>query len=340
MSKPRVFVTRELPGDALERVKEYYEVEVWKEYTAPPYEVLLEEAKRSDALVTLLTDKVDCRLIEESQPRLRIISQYAVGYDNIDVECATKHGVYVTNTPGVLTNATADLTWALILAITRRIVEADRFVRSGEWYRTGTGWHPKMLLGFEVSGATIGIIGMGRIGRAVARRARGFGMRVLYYDKKRLPEDVERELCAQYVDLETLLREADIVSLHTPLTPETYHMIGEKELRMMKPTAYLINTSRGKVIDTDALVRALKEGWIAGAALDVFEEEPLPPDHPLTKLDNVVLTPHIGSATWKTRTRMADIVAENLIAFAQGKVPPTLVNKEVLNVRPPGFGGK
>ena len=337
MAKPRVFVTRELPGDALERLREYYVVDVWPEYTAPPYEVLLEEARRSDALVTLLTDRVDCGLIEQSQPRLRIVSQYAVGYDNIDLECATKHGVYVTNTPGVLTDATADLTWALILAITRRIVEADRFVRSGEWYKKGTGWHPKMLLGFQVSGATLGIIGMGRIGRAVAKRARGFGMRILYYDKKRLPEEVERELCAQYADLETLLRESDVVTLHTPLTKETYHMIGERELRLMKPTAYLVNTSRGKVIDTDALVKALKERWIAGAALDVFEEEPLPPDHPLTKLDNVILAPHIGSATLKTRARMADIVAENLIAFLQGKVPPTLVNREVLNVRPPGF---
>ncbi|MCE4625415.1 MAG: NAD(P)-binding domain-containing protein [Desulfurococcales archaeon] len=337
MARPRVFVTRELPGDALKRVAEYYEVEVWKEYTAPPYERLLEEAKRSDALVTLLTDRIDCRLIEESQPRLRIISQYAVGYDNIDVECATKHGVYVTNTPGVLTDATADLTWALILAITRRIVEADRYVRSGEWYRSGTGWHPMMMLGFEVTGKTLGVIGMGRIGRAVARRAKGFNMRIIYYDKRRLPKELEEELGAEYVDLETLLREADIVTLHTPLTKETYHMIGERELSLMKPTAYLINTSRGKVIDTDALVKALKEKKIAGAALDVFEEEPLPPDHPLTKLDNVVLTPHIGSATWQTRTRMADIVAENLIAFAKGEKPPTLVNPEVLNVRPPGF---
>ena len=337
LAKPRVFVTRELPGDALKRVAEYYEVEVWPKYQAPPYEVLLEEAKRSDALVTLLTDRIDCNLLEQAQPRLRIVAQYAVGYDNIDVECATRLGVYVTNTPGVLTDATADLTWALILAVTRRILEADRFVRSGEWYKTGTGWHPMMLLGFQVSGATIGIIGMGRIGRAVARRAKGFGMRILYYDKRRLPEDLERELGAEYVDLETLLRESDIVTLHTPLTPETYHMIGERELRMMKRTAYLINTSRGKVIDTDALVKALREGWIAGAGLDVFEEEPLPPDHPLTKLENVVLTPHIGSATWKTRTRMADIVAENLIAFYRGEVPPTLVNKDVVKVRPPGF---
>ncbi len=337
MSKPRLFATRELPGNVFDKLSKYYEVHVWPKYTAPPYEVLLEEARKSDALITLLTDRIDCNLIESSQPRLRIISQYAVGYDNIDVDCATKNGVYVTNTPGVLTDATADLTWALILAVTRRIVEADRFVRSGEWYRTGTGWHPMMMLGFEVSGATIGIIGMGRIGRAVARRAKGFGMRIIYYDKYRLPEEIEKELGAEYVDLDKLLEEADIVTLHTPLTPETYHLINEERLRKMKKTAYLINTSRGKVIDTDALVKALKEKWIAGAGLDVFEEEPLPPGHPLMKLDNVVLTPHIGSATWKTRVRMAEIVAENLIAFYEGREPPTLVNKEVLKVRSPGF---
>ena len=335
--RQKVFVTRTIPEKGLEMIKRYYDVEVWPEYTPPPYEVLLEKARESDALVTLLTDKVDCNLIESSQPRLRIIAQYAVGFDNIDLECATKHGVYVTNTPGVLTDAVADFTWGLILAVTRRIVEADQYVRSGEWHRTGTGWHPLMMLGFEVTGKTLGIIGMGRIGKAVAERARGFKMRILYYDKKRLPEAEERRLCAQYVDLETLLRESDIVSIHTPLTPETYHLIGEKELRLMKPTAYLINTARGKVVDTKALVKALEEGWIAGAALDVFEEEPLPPDHPLTKFKNVVLAPHAASATVETRTRMAEIVAENLIAFYEGRVPPTLVNKDVLGVRPPGF---
>ncbi len=338
MPKPKVFATRQLPGQVFERLKEYYEVEVWPEYTAPPYDVLLEKARESDALITLLTDKIDCNLLESAKDKLRIVAQYAVGYDNIDTECATKLGIYVTNTPGVLTDATADLTWALIMAITRRIVEADKFVRTGEWYRTGTGWHPMMLLGFEITGKTLGVIGMGRIGRAVAERAKGFRMKIIYYDKYRLPQEIEEKLGAKYVSLEELLKQADIVTIHTPLTPETYHMIGEEQLKLMKKTAYLINTSRGKVIDTDALVKALKEKWIAGAALDVFEEEPLPEGHPLTELDNVVLTPHIGSATWETRTRMADIVGENLIAFAKGEVPPTLVNKDVLNVRPPGFG--
>ncbi|MEB3844567.1 MAG: D-glycerate dehydrogenase [Desulfurococcales archaeon] len=337
MSKPKLFATRQLPGSVFEDLSKYYEVEVWPEYTAPPYEVLLEKARNSDALITLLTDRVDCNLIESSQPRLRIISQYAVGYDNIDIECATRHGVYVTNTPGVLTDATADLTWALILAVTRRVVEADRFVREGKWWESGTGWHPLMMLGFEVTGKTLGIVGMGRIGRAVAERAKGFKMKILYYDPKRLPEEVEKELNATYVDLDTLFSQSDIVTIHTPLTKDTYHLVNEDRLRKMKRTAYIVNTSRGKVIDTDALVKALKEKWIAGAALDVFEQEPLPPDHPLTKFDNVVLTPHIGSATWDTRVRMAEIVRDNLIAFAEGRVPPTLVNKEVVNIRKPGF---
>ncbi len=329
-------MTRQIPEEGLSLIRECYEVEVWDRYTPPPREVLLEKAREVDALVTLLTDRVDRELLD-SAPRLRIVAQYAVGFDNIDVEHATRRGVYVTNTPGVLTDATADLTWALLLAAARRVVEADRFVRSGEWWRTGTGWHPMMMLGFHVTGKTLGIIGMGRIGQAVARRARGFNMRILYYQRHRLPEDVERELGAQYVDLETLLRESDFVSIHVPLTPETRRMIGERELRMMKRTAILINTARGAVVDEEALVRALREGWIAAAALDVFEREPLPPDHPLTKLDNVVLAPHIGSATRETRAAMARLVAENLLAFYRGEVPPTLVNREVVKVRPPGF---
>jgi len=336
LAKPKVFVTRQIPEKGLNMIKEYYEVEVWPEYTPPPYEVLLEKAKEVDALATLLTDKIDCNLLKNS-PKLRIIAQYAVGYDNIDVECATKLGIYVTNTPGVLTEAVADLTWGLILAVARRIVEADHFVRSGEWWKTKTGWHPLMMLGMEVYGKTLGIVGMGRIGRAVARRARGFNMKILYYDVRRLPKELEEELKATYVDLETLLKESDIVSIHVPLTKETYHMIGEKELKLMKKSAILINTARGAVIDTNALVKALEEGWIAGAGLDVFEQEPLPPDHPLTKFKNVVLVPHIGSATHETRTKMAELVAENLIAFAKGQVPPTLVNREVVNIRPPGF---
>ncbi len=336
MTKPKVFITRQIPEKGIEMIKEYYDVEVWPEYTPPPREVLLEKVKDIDALVSLLTDKVDCELLDNA-PRLRIVAQYAVGFDNIDLECATKKGVYVTNTPGVLTQSVAEFTWGLILAVTRRIVEADNFVRSGEWWNTKTGWHPLMLLGMELKGKTLGIIGMGRIGRTVARIARGFDVRILYYDVYRLPEEMEKELEAKYVDLDTLLRESDIVSIHVPLTPQTYHLIGERELKLMKKTAYLINTARGKVIDTNALVKALEEGWIAGAGLDVFEQEPLPPDNPLTKFKNVVLAPHIASATVEARTGMAELVAKNLIAFYKGEVPPTLVNKDVVKIRSPGF---
>ncbi len=336
MAKPKLFITRQLFEDVIKKLEQYYDVEVWDKYTPPPYEVLLEKAKDVDALVTLLTDKVDCNLLQQAK-RLRIIAQYAVGYDNIDIECATRLGIYVTNTPGVLTESTAELTWALILATARRIVEADHFVRWGEWWRTRTGWHPLMMLGVELRGKTLGVIGLGRIGSRVAEIAvKGFGMKVIYYDVKRR-EDLEKELGIEYRDLDQLLQEADIVTIHVPLTKETYHLINEEKLRKMKKSAILINTARGKVIDTDALVKALREGWIAGAGLDVFEEEPLPPNHPLTAFKNVVLAPHIGSATYEARHAMAELVAENLIAFYEGREPPTLVNKEVLKVRPPGF---
>lgn len=335
MGKPRLFMTRRVFDDVIERLRGYYEVTVWDRYQPPPYEVLLREARESDALYTLLTDRIDCRLLEEA-PNLRIVAQMAVGYDNIDVECATKRGVYVTNTPGVLTDATAELTWALILAVARRIVEADTFVRWGEWMRLETGWHPLMMLGFELKGKTLGVIGMGSIGRRVAEIGKAFGMKIIYYSRRRKPE-VERELGAEYRSLEDLLREADVVTIHTALTPETRYMINEERLRLMKRSAILVNTARGAVVDMEALVKALREGWIAGAGIDVFEEEPLDPNHPITAFKNVVLAPHIGSATYETRHRMASLAAENLIAFARGEEPPTLVNKEVLNIKKPGF---
>ncbi len=333
--KPKLFITRELFPDVIKRLEEYYEVEVWDRYQPPPYEVLLEKAREVDALGSLLTDRIDCNLLKQAK-RLRIVAQYAVGYDNIDIKCATELGIYVTNTPGVLTEATAELTWALLMATARRIVEADHFVRWGEWWRLRTGWHPHMMLGTELQGKTLGIIGLGRIGSRVAEFAKVFGMRVIYYDVIR-KEELERKLGIEYKDLDTLLKEADIVTVHTPLTKETYHLINEERLKKMKRGAILINTSRGKVIDTEALVKALREGWIKAAGLDVHEEEPLNPNHPITAFNNVVLLPHIGSATYETRHRMAELVAENLIAFYEGREPPTLVNKEVLKVRPPGF---
>ena len=335
MARPGLFMTRDIPFPAKDKIMQLFDVDVWPEYRPPPRDVLISRAKGKPALVTLLEDKIDCSVIEALSPELRIIAQYAVGFDNIDLECATRHGVYVTNTPGVLTDATADLTWALILAVARRIVEADRFVREGGWKAAGTAWHPTMMLGIEVHGKTIGIVGAGRIGQAVAKRAKGFDMKILYYSRRRVPE--MEALGATFVNLEDLFRESDIVTIHVPLTPETENLVGERLLRLMKKNAILINTARGKVVDLDALYRALKEGWIAGAGLDVFPSEPLDPSHPITKLPNVVLLPHIGSATWETRSMMAELVYQNLEAFYRGQVPPTLVNKEVVNVRPPGF---
>ncbi|MEM0026948.1 MAG: glyoxylate reductase [Ignisphaera sp.] len=333
--RPKLFVTRELFPDVIEKLSKYYDVEVWDRYQPPPYEVLLEKAKEVDALASLLSDRIDCNLLQQAK-KLRIVAQYAVGYDNIDIECATRLGIYVTNTPGVLTEATAELTWALILAVARRIVEADTFVRWGEWWRTKTGWHPHMMLGIELKGKTLGIVGLGRIGSRVAEIGKAFGMKIIYYDKSRNVE-LEKSLGAEYRDIDALLQEADIVSIHVPLSKETYHLINEEKLKKMKKTAILVNTARGAVIDTNALVKALAEGWIAGVGLDVFEQEPLPPNHPLTAFKNAVLVPHIGSATYEARHAMAELVAENLIAFYEGREPPTLVNKDVLRVRPPGF---
>jgi glyoxylate reductase len=335
--KPRLFITRELFDDVIARLSQYFDIEIWDRYHHPPYEVLLEKVRDVDALVSLLTDRIDCNLLSNA-PRLRIVAQYAVGFDNVDVECATRLGIYVTNTPDVISDTVAELTWALILAVTKRILEADEFVRRGSWYETRTAWHPKMMLGTELKGKVLGIIGLGRIGTRVAKiGVLGFGMKVIYYDIVRYKEK-EGILGVEYrSSLEDLLREADIVSIHVPLTKDTYHLINEERLRLMKRTAILINTARGAVVDTEALVKALREGWIAGAGLDVFEGEPIPPNHPLTAFKNVVLVPHIGSATYEARHAMAETVAENLVAFYEGRVPPNLVNPDVVKVRPPGF---
>jgi len=327
--KPKVYITRELPERGLKKILERFDAEVWPEYGPPPKQIIIEKVRDVDALVTLLSDKIDAEVFDAA-PKLKIVAQMAVGFDNIDVEEATRRGIYVTNTPGVLTETTADFAWALLMAIARRVVEADKYVREGRWK---VGWHPSMLLGRDVYGATLGIIGAGRIGSAVAKRAKCFNMRILYYDVVRNPQ-IEKETGAVFVDLDTLLRESDFISIHVPLTKETYHLIDAEKLSLVKKTAYLINTSRGQVIDEKALCNALKEGRLAGAALDVFEQEPLPADSPLLKLDNVILTPHIASASYETRSRMAEIVAENLIAFFDGKVPPNLVNPDVVKVNP------
>lgn len=324
MAKWKVFVTRIIPEAGLKLVLENCDAEVWQEETPPPREVLIEKIRDCEGVLTLLSDKMDAEVMDNA-PKLRVISNYAVGYDNIDVPEATKRGIMVTNTPGVLTETTADLAFALILATARRIVEADKYTRMGIWKT----WGPMLLLGRDVYGATLGIIGFGRIGQAVARRAKGFNMRILYYDIKS-NEEAERELGAEYRDLPSLLKEADIVSIHTPLTKETYHMIGEKELYLMKPTAILVNTARGAVVDQKALYKVLKEKRIFGAGLDVYEKEPIDKDDPLIELDNVVLLPHIGSASVETREKMAIMAAENLLAGLRGERPKHLVNPEVL----------
>lgn len=331
MGKLKLFMTRELFHDIVEKLKEYYDVEVWDRWEELPYDILLSKVEDVDALVSLVSDRIDCNLLSRAKG-LKIIAQYAVGYNNIDMECATRRGILVTNTPGVLTDATAELAWALLLATARNIVIGDHFVRFGEWERGKTAWHPKMFLGFQLSGKTLGIIGLGRIGGRVARFGKAFDMRVIYYDVVR-NEGAEADLGIDYRPLEDLLRESDFVSIHVPLTKKTHHLIGERELRMMRSTAILVNTSRGSVVDTSALIRALREGWIAGAGLDVFEEEPLPGNHELTSFKNVVLVPHIGSATHEARRAMAQLVVDNLIAFAKGEVPPTLVNKDALRVK-------
>jgi glyoxylate reductase len=328
MSKSKVYVTREIPERGLEIIKKRFDAEVWPEYRPPPKEVIIEKVSDVDALVSLLSDSIDVEVFVAAQ-KLKIVAQMAVGFDNIDVKEATRRGVYVTNTPEVLTETTADFAWALLMAVARRVVEADKYVHSGRWK---VGWHPRMLLGRDVYGATIGIVGAGRIGSAVARRAKGFNMKILYYSVSPKPE-LEKSLGAKRVDLDALLRQSDFVSIHVSLTKHTYHMINEEKLKLMKKTAYLINNSRGTVIDEMALYLALKEGWIAGAGLDVFEQEPIPVTSPLLKLDNVVVAPHMSSGGDETRSKMAGMVVENLIAFFDGRVPPNLVNREVLEIR-------
>ncbi|MEM3545599.1 MAG: glyoxylate reductase [Candidatus Bathyarchaeia archaeon] len=330
MVKPRVFVTRILPSPALDILREYCEVEVNPRDEPPSKEDLINRVKDKHALLCLLTDSIDSEVISAALD-LRVISTYSVGYDHIDVEEATRRGIYVTNTPGVLTDAVADFTWALLLGAARRIVEADNYVRSGRWK---IAWSPMLLLGCSVYGKTLGIIGLGRIGMAVAERAKGFNMKVMYYDVQRPPLDVEKRLNVEYKSLEELLRESDFVTIHVPLTKETYHLISERELRLMKKSAFLINTARGAVVDTRALARALGEGWIAGAALDVFEKEPIEEDNPLLKLSNIVLAPHIASATVEARSKMAEIAALNIVSVLRGEMPPYLVNLDVLNVKP------
>jgi len=321
----RVFVSRNIPEKGLSQIRDRFSTEVWPGEVPPGREIFLEQVPACDGLVVIPGDPVD-RGVLEAGKSLKIVSCYAVGYDTIDVNAATDLGIMVTNTPGVLTEATADLAFGLLIAAARRIAEGDRFVRAGKW----KNWGPRFMLGSEVSGAILGVIGMGRIGKAVSKRAKAFGMDIRYFARHRDPE-MEKRLDVQYMEMEGLLAVSDYVSLHCPLNSSTEGLIGEKQLRSMKNSAILVNTSRGRVVVEKDLVRALEEGWIAGAGLDVFEKEPISDGHPFLGMENVVLCPHLGSATTQTRDRMAVIAAENLMAGLSGATPRFLVNPEVLS---------
>lgn len=326
MPKPKVLITRNFFDKAINHIKTVADVEIYPREDDPiPREVLLDKVENVDGLLPMLTDRIDQELLDRSK-RLKVVSNYAVGYNNIDVPEATKHGVMVTNTPDVLTDTTADCAFMHLMAISRRLVEVDKYIRDGKWVKA---WGPKMLLGSDITGKTLGIIGLGRIGRALVPRAKGFKMNVLYNDYNRNPE-AEKELGVEYRSFDEILAESDYISLHVPLTDETYHLIGEPEFKKMKETAYLINTSRGPVVDEKSLAKALKKKWIAGAGLDVHDKEPTDPNDPLIELDNVILTPHIGSATNETRLAMAMRAATNLTAALTGRRPQDLLNPEVL----------
>lgn len=320
----RVFVSRRIPEPGLGILRRHCRVRLWPERLPPSPAQLREGISDVDGVLTLLTDRMDGEMMDAASD-LRVISNYAVGYDNVDVRAATERGIAVTNTPGVLTEATADFTFALLMAAARRVVEGDGALRRGEWLT----WEPAFLLGRDVHGATLGIVGLGRIGRALARRAAGFGMRLLYFDIERNPE-AEAALGLEYAPLDELLGTSDFISLHVPLNENTHRMLGRRELQMTREGAILVNTSRGEVIAEDALVEALRDGPLAAAGLDVYGKEPLPVEHPLVRLDNAVLCPHLGSASVGARRAMARVAAENLVGVLEGAAVEHVVNPEVL----------
>jgi lactate dehydrogenase-like 2-hydroxyacid dehydrogenase len=325
MSPPRVFVTRVIPDEGLDAVREACDVDLWDGELPPPRDELLRRVAGVDGVLSLLTDRVDDELLDAAGPQLKVVSNFAVGFDNIDVPALTRRRIPAGNTPGVLTETTADLAFALLMAAARRIPESVDYVRGGHWKT----WGPMLLMGVDIHGATLGIVGFGRIGREMARRGRGFGMRILYHDVHPATLEDEAELGATRVDMDELLRSADFISLHVNLTDETHHLINADALRAMKPTAVVVNTSRGPVVDPAALETALREGQIFAAGLDVTEPEPLPADHPLVTLPNCIVVPHIASASKVTRGRMAAMAAANLLAGLHGERLPTPVNPEV-----------
>lgn len=323
MAKPRVFSTHELFADARAILDAACDVEYWTDADRPPREEVLRRIKDKEGLVCLLTEKINEELLRAA-PKLRIAANVAVGYDNIDVDACTKRGVVATNTPGVLDETTADFAWTLLMAVARRIGEGELLARSGNW----KGWNLDQLCGADVWGKTLGLVGFGRIGRAVARRALGFQMKVVYTDAVRAPQDVEKSVNAEFRDMNALLAESDFISVHVPLLPDTRGLFDAPKFYRMKPTAFLINTSRGPVVDEAALVAALEANKIAGAALDVYENEPF--IHPGLKLPNVVLAPHLASASIETRTKMAVMAATNVISLFKGQMPPNMINPAVL----------
>jgi len=323
MAKPKVFATHQLFEDARQILETACDVEYWNNDERPPRDEVLRRVKDKEGLVCLLTEKVNDELLRVAS-KLRIAANVAVGYDNIDVDACTKRGVVATNTPGVLDETTADFAWTLMMAVARRLSEGEQLARSGNW----KGWNLDQLCGADIWGKTLGLVGFGRIGRAVARRALGFHMKVIYTDAVKAPAEVERSLNAEFRDMNTLLAESDFVSLHVPLMPETRGLFDSPKFYRMKPSAFLINTSRGPVVEEAALVAALDAKKIAGAALDVYENEPF--IHPGLKRPNVVLAPHLASASLETRTRMAVMAAGNIVALFKGQMPPNMLNPSVL----------
>ena len=324
MSKPLIYITSEIPEKGLEILKKEFKIKSNNSGKSLSKNELISEAKKADAILPLLSDEIDSKVMDELE-NLKVIANYAVGYNNIDVKAATKRNIIVTNTPDVLTETTADLTWGLLLAVARRIVETDKILRNGKF----EGWAPKLLLGNEVNHKTLGIIGLGRIGKAVAKRAQGFNMKVLYNKRNRLDEKKEESLNVEYREFEKILKEADYISINTPLNESTYHLFSTKEFYLMKDDSILINTGRGPIINEKELVKALKNKEIGGAGLDVYENEP-EVEEGLLKFENVVLTPHIGSATYQARNKMAELAAKGAVAGYKRESVPNIVNEELL----------
>ncbi len=324
MFKPRVYVTRQIFPDALDLIEKFAELELWPDDEPPSPEQLMEAMSNVDGAIINVMDRIDAPLLDAA-PKLRVLSQVAAGLDNIDIPEATKRDIMVGYTPGVLAKSTADLAFALLLAVARRVVESDKWVREGNWK---ISHHPMFWLGSEVNGSTLGILGLGGIGLEMAKRGLGFDMKVLYHSRTR-KRDLEKEYGLKYASFKRVLAESDFLSIHVPLTPQTNHFIGEKQLKMMKPSSILVNLSRGPVVDTDALHQALTKGTIAGAGLDVFDPEPVPTDHPILGLDNVVVLPHIGSASNRSRRDMHLLAARNLVAGLNGNRLEECANPEV-----------